>query len=51
MHAPPYHQAAQTGVVIGRRLRELGEAIEALPQLPPPEEEGVTRCVSGIIHV
>ena len=31
-------------MAIGRTLRELGEAIDALPVLPPPEEEGVTRC-------
>lgn len=37
-------QAALTGAAIGRTLRELGEAIDALPVLPPPEEEGVTRC-------
>ena len=50
VHHPTYHatyvcQAASTGVAIGRMLRELGEAIDALPVLPPPEEEGVTRWV------
>lgn len=39
-------QAASTGVAIGRMLRELGEAIDALPVLPLPEEQGVTRCAT-----
>lgn len=36
-------QARQTGVAIGKMLRELEGMIEALPVLPPPEKEGVTR--------
>lgn len=44
--ASQHPQAGQTGVAIGKMLHELGRAIEALPVLPPSEEEGVTRCVS-----
>lgn len=34
-------------MAIGRMLRELGEAVDTLPVLPPPEEPGQTRYVGA----